>query len=73
LSRNHKGVVLKLAQGFKAMKVKIGFGAEYDVEVVKVVREAVGSDIDLMVDANHAYDVSATILGQDARLQTIRS
>ena len=50
-----------VAQGFKAMKVKIGFGVESDLTVVKAIREAVGSDIALMIDANHAYDVSASI------------
>ena len=42
--------------GAKAVKMKIG-GAPIneDVERVRVVREAIGPDIDLMVDANAAY------------------
>ena len=42
--------------GAKAVKMKIG-GAPIneDVERVRVVREAIGPDVDLMVDANAAY------------------
>jgi len=42
-----------LAQGYRKIKMKIKPGA--DVEYVKAVREAVGSDAPLMVDANNAY------------------
>ena len=52
-------------QGFQAVKMKVGFGIEKDMENVKAVREAVGDDITLMVDANHAYDArSAITLGK---------
>ena len=45
-----------VSMGAKAVKMKIG-GAPIneDVERVRVVREAIGPDIDLMVDANAAY------------------
>ncbi|MDE2748534.1 MAG: mandelate racemase/muconate lactonizing enzyme family protein [Chloroflexota bacterium] len=45
-----------LALGAKAVKMKIG-GASIaeDVERVRVVRETIGPDVDLMVDANCAY------------------
>lgn len=49
------------ADGFKAVKLKVGFGIEEDVRVAKAVREALGPDIGLMVDANHAYDAVAAI------------
>jgi D-galactarolactone cycloisomerase len=44
------------------MKVKIGFGADWDLDAVRAVRDAVGDDIDLMVDANHAYELSTAVL-----------
>jgi D-galactarolactone cycloisomerase len=47
--------------GFRTMKVKIGFGFEYDLEVTRAIREAVGSEVRLAVDANHAYDVAAAL------------
>jgi D-galactarolactone cycloisomerase len=45
-----------LANGFAAMKVKIGFGVASDVQSVTAVREAVGPDVRIMADANHAYN-----------------
>lgn len=48
-----------LAKGFTAMKLKIGFGVEEDIHYVRAVREAIGPEPLLMVDANHAYNVGA--------------
>ena len=45
--------------GFNAMKVKIGFGLDDDVRSVAVVREAVGPDVRIMADANHAYNAGS--------------
>ena len=50
--------------GFDALKNKIGlarhfpWGREEDVELVRAIREAVGDDVRLMSDANHAYDAA---------------
>ena len=44
-------------KGFSAMKLKIGFGVDADIEYVRAVREAIGPGPKLMVDANHAYNV----------------
>jgi len=41
--------------GFPAMKMKIGLGPREDIELVTAVREAIGPDTPLMVDANHCY------------------
>lgn len=49
------------AAGYRGMKIKTGFGVEYDVALVRAVRKAVGPDIVLMVDANHAYNASTAI------------
>lgn len=43
------------AMGFQAMKMKIGQGPREDLALVESVRRAIGDDIRLMVDANHAY------------------
>jgi len=54
-----------VAEGFKAVKLKVGFGVEEDAAVTRAVRLAIGADVALMVDANHAYDaVSAIRLGR---------
>ena len=50
-----------VAEGFRAVKLKVGFGVEEDAAVTRAVREAIGPDIALMVDANHAYDAVAAI------------
>jgi D-galactarolactone cycloisomerase len=50
-----------VADGFKAVKLKVGFGVEEDATVTRAVREAIGPGIALMVDANHAYDAVAAI------------
>ncbi|MFC3127416.1 mandelate racemase/muconate lactonizing enzyme family protein [Pseudoroseomonas globiformis] len=49
------------AEGFHAVKLKVGFGVAEDVAVVHAVREAIGPEVALMVDANHAYDSVAAI------------
>jgi D-galactarolactone cycloisomerase len=48
-------------QGFHAVKLKVGFGVGRDARAVRAVREAIGPDIGLMVDANHAFDAVAAI------------
>ena len=51
-----------LAQGFRAMKVRVGKARiEEDIERVAQVREAVGPEIDLMVDANQGLSVEHAI------------
>jgi D-galactarolactone cycloisomerase len=47
--------------GFKAMKMKVGFGPEYDIKNVAAVRRAIGNDILFAVDANCAYDRGSAI------------
>ncbi len=46
------------AQGFRAFKLKVGFGRDRDLGNLRALREAVGND-DLMVDANQAWDLEA--------------
>ena len=43
-------------KNFKAMKMKVGLGPKEDLKLVSSVREAIGDDFKLMVDANHAYN-----------------
>jgi L-alanine-DL-glutamate epimerase-like enolase superfamily enzyme len=38
--------------GFRAYKMRSGIGPEQDVETVRLMRKAIGPDIDLMVDAH---------------------
>ena len=51
-----------VAQGFKAIKMKIGLGSmTKDIDRVAAVRDAIGPDVQLMVDANHCFNVPQAI------------
>jgi len=47
--------IVYVEEGFTAMKMKVGFDPKSDLRRVKAVRDAIGSDVDLMVDANQSY------------------
>lgn len=49
-----------IAQGYHAVKLKIGFDTDHDARMTGAVRAEIG-DAGLMVDANHAWDASAAI------------
>lgn len=48
-------------EGYRAFKLKIGFGRDRDVRNLTALREAVGPDCDLMVDANQAWDLDTAL------------
>jgi len=52
---------MRVAAGFPAIKLKLGFGMEGDIALCRAVRRLVGEKITIMVDANHAYDATAAI------------
>ncbi|MDP3061795.1 MAG: mandelate racemase/muconate lactonizing enzyme family protein, partial [Chloroflexota bacterium] len=48
--------------GFKGIKIKVaGAPLEEDVKRVEAVRQAIGPNVDLMLDANEGYDVPTAI------------
>jgi L-alanine-DL-glutamate epimerase-like enolase superfamily enzyme len=51
----------KLAEGYRAFKLKVGFGAERDAANLQAVRDAIGADAPLMVDANQAWNMGEAI------------
>jgi len=56
----------QIAAGHTAIKVKIGRrpemgGRRADVASVKAIRDAVGPDVDIMLDVNSAYDAATAI------------
>ncbi len=54
-------------RGFKAVKIKVGGGVEHDLERLRKVREAVGSDIRIMMDANQGMTLQdALVLSRKA-------
>ncbi|MFZ7101980.1 MAG: mandelate racemase/muconate lactonizing enzyme family protein [Peptococcaceae bacterium] len=48
-------------QGFKAVKMKVGKDVFFDVKRVEAVRKAVGEEIDLLIDANEAWDFNTAL------------
>ncbi len=61
-----------LGRGFRAMKVKVGLGIESDVARVSAVREAIGPDVKLGVDANGGWGDPATAIAAIGRLKALR-
>lgn len=49
------------ADGYRALKMKIGVGPAEDAQAVAAVRGAVGRDVAIMVDANQGYTVSGAL------------
>lgn len=47
--------------GYHAVKMKVGMTPQDDLRFVKEVRKAIGDDMRLMVDANHAYNLREAI------------
>ena len=53
------------SNGFRALKIKLGFGIGDDLEVMRAIRE-VAKDKEVMIDVNHAYSVADAIrLGRE--------
>lgn len=46
----------KYAQGYRAFKLKVGFGEERDMANLRALREHFGPDTAIMIDANQAWD-----------------
>jgi D-galactarolactone cycloisomerase len=46
----------KRGEGYRAFKLKVGFGAERDLANLRALRDALGSEATMMVDANQAWD-----------------
>lgn len=51
----------KRAEGYRAFKLKVGFGAERDEANLAAMREVIGPAAPLMVDANQAWDLDEAI------------
>ncbi len=47
--------------GYSAVKMKVGLGIERDIKNVAAIREAIGDNVKLGIDSNHAYNVREAI------------
>jgi L-rhamnonate dehydratase len=64
--RGHRAFKIKVARG--AMHMPLEAGVRRDIRVIQAVREAVGTDSRIMVDANNGYNVNLVkwVLGETA-------
>jgi L-fuconate dehydratase len=49
------------AEGFKHMKIKVGSDLQDDMRRASIIREEIGEDLKLMMDANQKWDVDEAI------------
>lgn len=56
-----KDAVKAVKMGFKALKVKVGVNPKEDVERIKLIREAVGPETAVRIDANQGWTVAQAI------------
>ncbi len=59
--------LMRHREGFRALKVKLGFGIDDDLAVMRAIRERTeGLTYEAMIDTNHAYGVAEAIrLGRE--------
>ncbi|MEI3610662.1 mandelate racemase/muconate lactonizing enzyme family protein [Pseudogracilibacillus sp. SO10305] len=72
-SRLKEEALSHLENGFRLMKVKLGFGVQDDVEVMESIFDTVGHEAEIMIDVNHAYGVADVVrLGKQLEHHPIR-
>jgi len=65
--------VAYVEQGFTAVKLKVGkFAARVDADRMRAVRQAVGEDVDILLDANGGWSDSNTAIAALRRLEEFR-
>lgn len=53
-------------EGFKHMKIKVGSNLDDDIRRATIIREEIGDDLKLMMDANQKWDVDQAIENMEA-------
>ncbi len=51
-----RDALIAVARGYDCLKMKVGINPEMDVARLKAVRQAVGSDVTIRIDANQAWN-----------------
>lgn len=57
------------AKGFRHMKMKVGSNLQDDMRRAAIIREEIGEDLQLMMDANQKWDVDEAITNMDSLAQ----
>jgi o-succinylbenzoate synthase len=50
-----KDSIKAIKKGYKTLKIKVGVDSKKDLERIKAIRQAVGYDVDLRIDANQGW------------------
>lgn len=50
-----------MEQGFRALKIKCGLNPDEDIERIRLIRQIVGNQMRLTIDANQGYSVEETL------------
>lgn len=50
-----------MAQGWKHFKIKVGLDLEADVKRLELIRQTIGPECSIMVDANQQWNVQQSI------------
>ena len=53
-------------QGFRGVKIKVGFDLDQDIEIVRTVRQELGRDFIVMTDANQGYTIDVALKAAEA-------
>lgn len=56
-----KDSINAINRGYKTLKIKVGSDAEKDIERMKAIRNAVGYNVDLRIDANQGWNYKEAI------------
>ena len=51
----------RVNEGFRILKIKCGIEPEKDIEVIRKMRNLLGDEIDLRIDANQGYDAKTAL------------
>ena len=61
LDRARRVAAERVASGFTTIKVKVGGDPEQDIARVRAVRETIGPDLDIVIDANTGWDPDTAV------------
>ena len=56
-----KDSLIALSRGYDCLKMKVGINPEMDVARLKAVRQAVGNDVTIRIDANQAWNAKQAV------------
>lgn len=56
-----KDAIIGVKRGYSTLKIKVGNNSKLDIERITQIREAVGNDINIRLDANQAWSANESI------------